>query len=387
MHPPLPGRTFALCAARALAGIGFAAAAAFCAAQAPAASDAAPVPTPVPVTEPAATKPPADASAAPAAAAGAIVALVLPLDAADYARAAEAVRAGFLAAAEAAGAKSDVVVIAHGDDDVLSAFDKARAAGARVIVGPLVRDHLKIVAASDAPLPWTIALNQLDEGATLPPRVYTLALAIESDARVIARRARDDGVMTIGVIGGDTPLMKRFATAFAGEWLLVGGDAPLSFRFDATPDGLTALRRNLARVKLDAVVIAAEGPDAALVKSFIPRLTAYASAQINQRQTAANLRDLDDVRLVDLPWLITPEAPEFANIPRREFPSAALDRLYALGLDAYRVARVFAAGAPDRLDLEGATGHVTLIEGRQLAREGRLGVFKSGRIVPLDAVR
>jgi outer membrane PBP1 activator LpoA protein len=59
--------------------------------------------------------------------------------------------------------------------------------------------------------------------APCSPWIYTLALAIESDARVIARRARDDGVVNVAVIGADSPLMKRFAAAFAGEWLLVGG--------------------------------------------------------------------------------------------------------------------------------------------------------------------
>lgn len=313
-----------------------------------------------------------------------MIALVLPLDAGDYVRAAEAVRAGFLAAAEAAGARERIVVIAHGDADVVAAFERARAAGAQVVVGPLVRDHLRILAATAAPFPWTIALNQLDEGAPLPLRVYTLALAIESDARVIARRARDDGVTTVAVIGADSPLMKRFASAFNGEWLLVGGDAPLSYKLDPTPDGLAALRRDLGKTPLDAVVIAAEGADAALAKSFAPRVTTYASAQVNQSQAPAALRDLDDVRLVDLPWLVTPDAPEFAKWPRREFPNAALGRLYALGLDAFQVANAFADGVPERIDLNGATGRLTLTEGRQIAREGRLGVIRGGRLVPLE---
>ncbi len=35
-------------------------------------------------------------------------------------------------------------------------------------------------------------MNQLDDGTPLPLRVYTLALVIEADARVIARRLRRD---------------------------------------------------------------------------------------------------------------------------------------------------------------------------------------------------
>ena len=77
--------------------------------------------------------------------------------------------------------------------DVLAAFAKAKAAGAQVIVGPLVRDDMKTLAAAGADLPPTIALNQLDEGAPLPRNVYILTLTIDGEARQLARLARDDG--------------------------------------------------------------------------------------------------------------------------------------------------------------------------------------------------
>ena len=68
-----------------------------------------------------------------------------------------------LRTADAAGARERVRVYPHANDDVLAAIDAAREAGARVIVGPLVRDDLKALVASGRDLPVTIALNQLDE--------------------------------------------------------------------------------------------------------------------------------------------------------------------------------------------------------------------------------
>ncbi|HEY5365006.1 MAG TPA: penicillin-binding protein activator, partial [Casimicrobiaceae bacterium] len=212
---------------QALATLTLFAAAAFCAAQdapasnAPAAMDAAPASgdaQALPSMQPSPAQtlplqpPPAPVPMAPD------IALVLPLDATDYARAAEAVRAGFLDAAQAAGATSRVNVIGHGDSDsdIVAAFQKARDAGAHVIVGPLVRDQLRVLANANLDLPPTIALNQLDDGTPLPPLVYTLALAIESDARVVARRAREDGATRAAVIVSAAPLMTRFAGAFSG---------------------------------------------------------------------------------------------------------------------------------------------------------------------------
>lgn len=365
--------------------------AAFCGAQSPPASvedparvlapapDAARAPEPAtapPLAPPPPPKPP-----------GPPIALVLPLESPDYARAAEAVRDGFLAAAAAAGATDRVRVIPHGANGVLAAFDEARQDGARVVVGPLVRDDLRAIAAADPPLPVTIALNQLDDTATLPPRVYTFALAIESDARTIARRMRDERAENIVVIVGDTPLMRRFAQAFVAEWILAGGNPPQSYPLVATQDGLRAMRRDLGRMQVDAIVMAVDGPDAALVKTYAPRVPTWASAQVYQRPDASAMRDLDDVRYVDVSWLVAPDAAAFAKLPRPSFASPALDRLYALGLDAFRVAEAFVAAPPDRLSFDGATGHVELSDARQIAREGRLATFRSGEIVPLDATR
>ncbi|MEO8847160.1 MAG: penicillin-binding protein activator [Casimicrobiaceae bacterium] len=313
------------------------------------------------------------------------IALVLPLEASDYARAADAVRTGFMDAAQAAGAAARVLVISHGDADVVAAFEKAHFVGARVVVGPLVRDHLKLLANANIDLPPTIALNQLDDGTPLPPLIYTLALAIESDARVVARRARDDGATNAAVIVSGAPLMTRFAGAFNGEWLLAGGREPTTFQFAATPDGLAVLRRELAGDKFDVIIIAVEGSDAALVKTFAPRVTTYASAQINQRISLGTLRDLDGVRAVDLPWLVTPDSPAFAQLPHKDLANVALDRLYALGIDAFRVADAFRGGVPTEFEMDGATGHLRLAEGRQISREGTLGVFRQGRLVPLPA--
>ena len=130
------------------------------------------------------------------------IALVLPLDAPDYARAATAVRDGFLAAAQSASAADRCRVIAHDDKGVLAAFEAAKALGASVVVGPLVRDDLRRLAESRDALPLTLALNQLDDATVLPPQVYTLALSVEGDARVLARRMRDGGATTV-VVSGD----------------------------------------------------------------------------------------------------------------------------------------------------------------------------------------
>lgn len=358
-----------------LAALALALAAAFSAAQPPPASD------PAPDTPPQAAAEDVD------------IALVLPLDAPPYARAADAVRAGFLAAAEVSGQKLRVKVYPHDDDGVLGAFEAAQSSRARVIVGPLVRDDLKVVATMAIDLPYTIALNQLDEGAGSSPSLYTFALSIDSDARIIARRMRETApptpsgaVPNVAIVSTETPLMKRFASAFASEWLAGGGSAPTVLRFDSGVEAMTAMRRELQRRPPAAVLLAMDGSSATLAKPYVGSVPAYASALIFERETMATARDLDGLTVTEIPWIVTPDAPQFASLPRRDMGSAALTRLYALGLDAYRVAAAFREGAPEKFSLDGATGQVAL-DGRNFTRESRFATFRDGNLLPVEGAR
>ena len=168
--------------------------------------------------------------------------------------------------------------------------------------------------------------------------MYVLTLTIDGEARQLARRARDDGATTVAVIASDTPRQQRFASAFNAEWILAGGGAPVMFRFDPSPDVLRLMRRELAKTPVDAALLAVDAADAALAKPYVGTIPSYTSSQVNERQPPEALRDLDDVRFVDIPWLVDPDAAAFADLKRPDYPNATLDRLYALGMDAFRVA-------------------------------------------------
>ncbi len=315
------------------------------------------------------------------------IAIVLPLDSTQYARAADAVRAGFLAAAEASGTRVRVRAFAHGDDDVLLAFDAARASGARIIVGPLVRDDVRTVASMSLEMPTTLALNQLDDLTSAPPNLYMLALGVDGDARMIARRMRTDAAQNVAVVNADTPLMKRMVGAFDAEWSLGGGNAPSIYGFIATPQALATLRRELVKKSPDAAMLAVDGVSATQAKPYMGTTRTYASGLVFERATAAVMRDLDGLVVVEIPWLVTPQAPQFANLPRKEFPSDALTRLYALGLDAFRAAQALRDTSTERVTFEGATGKVTLGEDHQFQREGMFAVLQAGQLAPLDGAR
>lgn len=306
------------------------------------------------------------------------IVLVLPLDSAPYGRAAAAVRDGFLAAAQVEAAKTRV--LSHADGDPMPAFVQARALGARVVVGPLVRDDLRALAAATGELPTTLALNQLDETQALPQRVYALTLAIEAEGRQLARVLRAQNAETVAVISADAPLQKRFANAFVDEWIMRGGGPPEMHSFDRAPEPLAQLRRALGRTSKDAVLLAVNGPDIALLKPYVGTTPSYSSSQANDPFDTDNARDLDGLQFVELPWLADPGDPAVDGMPRGAYPNATLERLYALGIDAFRIARAFVDGPPVAMEIDGATGRLTLGNGRVFSREGRLVRFRGGRL-------
>ncbi len=261
-------------------------------------------------------------------------------------------------------------------------MEQTAQSGAAVIVGPLLRDDVKALSTSGLRLPPTVALNAVDETVPLPATMYTLALSVEGEARQIARRVHASGAQRVAIVTSDSPLQRRFAASFTGEWILLGGGPPSSFRFVRDPDSLAILRRELAREGADAIVLAAGGIDAASVKPYLDQTPVYASSQVIDRVAPEMTRDLDDIRFVELPWLAQPESDRFPDLPRRDWSDVTLDRLYALGHDAFHVASALASGKTSGFELDGATGRLTLEPDRQIAREGVLMRIENGQPVP-----
>ena len=311
------------------------------------------------------------------------ICLVLPLESPAYGAAAAAVKAGFLAAANAAGSASRTRIIAHGDDGVLPAFAAASETGAALVVGPLTRDDLKTVLAMALSRPRMLALNQPEEGSALPDEVYALSLSVESDAELLARRAYADGARAVVTLASDGPLQRRFKAAFSVAWKRTGGLTTRDYRFDARPEALSALRRELVARPPDATLLAVGADDAPLAKAFLPPGPVYASSQIADGLSAAMLRDLEGVRYVEIPWLADPSGVTFARLPQTSLGDPVLDRLYALGLDAFAIAELLANPIPpDRVEFDGATGHLALTREHVFVREGRIMVIRSGQPTP-----
>jgi hypothetical protein len=101
--------------------------------------------------------------------------------------------------------------------------------------------------------------------------------------------------------------------------------------------------------------------------------------------------ELDGVRLVEMPWQLQPDHPAVMAYPRapRDMANVELQRLYALGIDALRVAAEIAAQR-DQFELDGVTGRLQYdraIDATRIERQAVVAEYRGGLPVPLGAAQ
>ena len=318
-------------------------------------------------------KPAATPTAKPAtpAATAPLISLLLPLDAPDFAPVASAVHAGCDAAFSLIPARPRLE-IARTDASagrVIDAWDAAAQRGANVIIGPITRLTVSALAktllsrnpTASAPAPFTLTLNAPDEAMALPPRFYTFGLSIEQEARAIARTAWVEGKRSATVVQAKGALERRASRAFADDWLGYGGRIVDVRDFDDATN-LETLRGQLSRSEADLLFLASDASEARRVRPYLNnQIPVYATSQVNDGRLdpGANV-DLTGIRFVDMPWLLEPDHAAVMIYPRQEALPPSLQRFYALGIDACRIAELMLTGR-NRIEIDGVTGRLILI--------------------------
>ena len=314
-----------------------------------------------------------------------MLALLLPLASSAFARPAEAVKQGFMAAHKHSGEKMKVGIFATDGtgESILSGYDKAVALGARLVVGPMTRSGVSALAASKRVGVTTLGLNLPEDKAALPPGFYTFGLALETEAQLVAQTAFSEHYKSAILVSAKSALAQRSRDAFADAWKRLGASIKATYEFSPQTD-LLALRETLSTAAVDMIFLAADTEQARAVRPFLNNvIDVFATSQVNaERNDAIANVDLNGIRFVEMPWLVQPDHAAVMIYPRPEGSSADLERFYALGVDAFRVAAALIEG-PRRFSLDGVTGKLTL-DGNQVTREPVQAVFRNGVGVSLD---
>jgi hypothetical protein len=336
------------------------------------------------------------------------IALLLPLQSAALREAAEAVRAGFQAGYEREQGDAVIDVIDSGDapQDVVARYQEASAQH-DIVVGPLSRSGVAAVAQSGSVDKPTIALTPPDTGSdtqiALPQQMLVMGLSIEDEARQAADWiAVDNPGRKALVLYTDIPWQRRAARAFELHWQQQGREVE-SIELAAN-DGflsgraLLQLKKQIPAEAPPAVFAALDARQARQLRAILGSgIALYGTSQLNpyalsNRNSGERATEMDGTRLLDIPWQLEPDHPAVMVYPRLVVsadrqPNADLERLYALGIDAYRVAREIAAQSGS-FELDGVTGRLVVQFGQNSTHFERTvehAVYRDGGVVAAGA--
>lgn len=331
------------------------------------------------------------------------VALILPFNSKSLGKAADSVRAGFVAAYEVSGKDKFSVRSYLADDDgpsLAALYRKAVQEGAVAVVAGLTRDGAAVAAKEAGYLP-TLALNlptELNKADT--NNFFHISLSLEGDARQIARIAFKDNFRNMVVLTGPSSLSKRIQDAFEKEWLRLGGIITARIAFSGEqidgPKVKLAMEKDDAS-KADAVFIAPNMSVARVARPYLPiGMPVFATAHsIEPRAETVENLDLDSVKYLEMPWFAERDHAAVMSYPRSpDGTPVDYERLYALGIDAWRIVSAMLQPAiqpvagnvnivTDRplrsfVSIDGVTGRISL-DGNQFVRSLSLLEMRDGQ--------
>lgn len=328
------------------------------------------------------------------------IALLVPPANGMYRRASAALVDGVRAAHARDGSGITVEVIEIDDDLIFlrALYDELHQRGFSMVLGPLTRDAAALIAQSGQPPVFTLTLNPVD-GDTLPANMLSFGLSVEAEARQAADVAWNEARASAAsrpqavVLRNATPLGRRTAAAFVEQWRHLGGE--IVEVLDADVSAMARMRADLSRLQADVFFVAAEPLAAQAVRvSTGGRGVIYGTSRLNTGAVplpgaeaspyAIRSPELDGVRLIDMPWRVQPDHPAVMAYARPDL-NAELQKLYALGIDAFRLARRLLDRAPG-LQLDGVTGQLRLSSDRgSIEREGVLAEYRDGVLTALAA--
>jgi outer membrane PBP1 activator LpoA protein len=329
------------------------------------------------------------------------IGLILPMRSETLGAPADALRAGFMAAYERDrdGFTVNLVETGDGAEETLSAYAAALEQN-DIVVGPLARSAVSALAASSLVTKPTIALNHPEArgpAAALPARMLVIGLSIEDEARQVANWAADEHPAGAAVIvSGSSNWQRRIASSFAARWKQLGRTAQTVELADAngflSAPALAQLRSEVSTAQPALLFTALDASQVAQVRGAIGSdLPCYGTSSVNPGRENV-MTALDGLRLLDLPWQVQPAHQAVMVYPRLTTGARTLDidRLYALGIDAFRLAREITLHPGADFVLDGVTGRLTGSFGNGPARFERVqpaAVYQGGVFEPVPGAR
>jgi uncharacterized protein len=341
-------------------------------------------------------------SQAQSSAAGKRIAVLLPPSSGEFRRATSSILAGIKAALsrDGGGSTIDTFWVDERFDSLANTYQEISAKGYAFAIGPLIKSSVTQLADLPHLNVPTLTLNWPDNDRSIAGNTVFFGLPIESDSVFIAKVAFADASsqstrrpLRACIINNTSPLGRRAATAFSQGWTEQGAQLADQVETDSKLTG--EMRSLLGQVDADVFFVASTLETARAVKLALPKDSLlYGPSMLSTGITATNLNqsaqmrtpELDGYRVTDLPWLIQADHPAVMAYPKQSTLShQELQRLYALGIDAFRIARELMTGSTS-FDLDGVSGRLRYDRSvdAKVQRSPVLAEYRGGLLVPLE---
>ena len=263
----------------------------------------------------------------------------------------------------------------------------AIARGADYVIGPLEKPAVDaLIDAGTSPIP-TLALNESTEAERRALNLFQFALSPENEAAEAANKGLALGAKRALVLHPNDAWGRRLASAFGVQWRLQGGNLVAQAGFDpagSNQDG--TLSRLMQAQDADLLFLVAT---AEMARKLHPQIRSAANKPLIVISTShvysghfdANAdQALVGLYFVDIPWMLDLGGPgplaRRTVMARTDSASGPLARLYAMGIDAYRLApRLSELEANPGAYHPGQTGGLAVDPLGRLTRQLVLGRF------------
>ncbi|MFM3286107.1 penicillin-binding protein activator [Klebsiella quasivariicola] len=297
---------------------------------------------------------------------------------------------------------------------------QAQQDGATLVVGPLLKENVEEVIKSNTPLN-VLALNQPEKVESRANLCY-FALSPEDEARDAARHIHQQGKQTPLLLVPRGALGDRVVSAFADEWLKLGGASVLQQRFGSTAElragvngggGIalsgtpvstlpSAQNSSLGSAdempvssggSVDAAYILATPQQIGYIKPMIAmrngsqsNVTLYASSRSAQGTAGPDFRlEMDGLQYSEIPMLAGSNPALMQQALSAVRNDYSLARLYAMGADAWSLANHFTQmRQTPGFELNGNTGDLTATQDCVITRKLSWLKYQQGQIVPAN---
>jgi outer membrane PBP1 activator LpoA protein len=305
------------------------------------------------------------------------IALILPMKG-RFSKAAMAIRNGFFTAYYAQtndSLKPTIKLYDEGTDpnNIDEIYQQAKNDGADFVVGPLNKHAVSKLAQSSELQIGVLTLNYGQTIDSTPGNLFQISLSPEQEARNVAEHAWLDGHTNAAAIIPDTSWGSRVYGAFKNRWEELGGvivekqaynikkndyAVPIKklLNIDISESRHKKLKRVLRekilyeprrRKDVDFIFMAAFSRQGRLIRPQLKfhrasNIPVYATSHVFSGAVKPNMdRDMNGVKFSDMPWTLLPETTGggFKQQIETMWPNSAKRymRLYALGIDAYKV--------------------------------------------------